>query len=121
MAASVGIGFQCVQCAAEGGFRALTGSPARDVRHGPGLMTATGGAKRVATGRGTDCLNTKDAKGRNEKDAEALCDLCVKILCALCVGKGHCAWGRLRPGAYTETPSDARAAEDVGPYHGTTW
>ena len=59
MAASVGIGFQCVQCAAEGGFRALTGSPARDVR--------------------------------------------------------------LRPGAYTETPSDARAAEDVGPYHGTTW
>ena len=59
MAASVGIGFQCVQRAAEGGFRALTGRPGAGRPNGPGT--------------------------------------------------------------YTETLSDARAAEDVGPYHGTTW
>ena len=76
MAASVGIGFQCVQCAAEGGFRALTGSPARDVQTDPAR-------------EGSAPLSARDV--------------------------------RLRLGAYTETPSDTRAAEDVGPYHGTTW
>ena len=53
MAASVGIGFQCVQCAAEGGFRALTGRPGAGRPNGPGArrIRAALGAGRPTAAR----------------------------------------------------------------------
>ena len=81
------------------------GNPA-DMAHGRVALVATeGGAGPLRAGYGRVALVATEE---------------TRVHCAPGTGGSRLSRPRRR-GTYTETPSDARAAEDVGPYHGTTW